>query len=102
MARAGPSSCAAWTASAASTCARKGRGPSDDRSVRAIAAWHVDVVRLPLNESCWLGIGGVPAAYAGAAYQRAITAYVELLNAHGMAVILDLAGVNPGQWLLHE
>ena len=77
-------------------------GPSDDRSVRAIAAWHVDVVRLPLNESCWLGIGGVPAAYAGAAYQRAITAYVELLNAHGMAVILDLAGVNPGQWLLHE
>lgn len=46
--------------------------------------------------------GGIPAAYAGAAYQRAITAYVELLNAHGMAVILDLAGVNPGQWLLHE
>ena len=76
-------------------------GPSDDRSVRAIAAWHVDVVRLPLNESCWLGIGGVPAAYAGAAYQRAITAYVELLNAHGMAVILDLAGVNPGQRLLN-
>jgi|GEM_PF-6685028 len=76
-------------------------GPSDDRSVRAIAAWHVNVVRLPLNESCWLGIGGVPVAYAGAAYQRVITAYVALLNAHGMAAILDLAVVNPGRRLLN-
>ena len=34
-------------------------GPSDEASVRAIAAWHVNFVRVLLNEDCWLGINGV-------------------------------------------
>src|SRR5256885_3882454 len=41
-------------------------GPSDSASVSAIASWRTNVVRLPLNETCWLGINGVTPAYAGA------------------------------------
>src|SRR5438309_325049 len=33
-------------------------GPSDAASIQAIAAWHTNVVRVPLNEDCWLGING--------------------------------------------
>ena len=65
-------------------------GPSDSASVRAIASWRANVVRLPLNETCWLGINGVPAAYSGASYQKAIADFVALLNRNGLVVILDL------------
>src|SRR5204862_8098937 len=35
-------------------------GPSTDASVQAITTWpRVNTVRVPLNESCWLGINGV-------------------------------------------
>src|SRR2546422_3166294 len=30
-------------------------GPSDSASVQAIASWKANVVRVPLNETCWLG-----------------------------------------------
>ena len=40
-------------------------GPAARRSVQAIAAWHVNAVRITLNEDCWLGINGVEAAYGG-------------------------------------
>src|SRR6266567_9084309 len=65
-------------------------GPSDSASVSAIAAWRANVVRLPLNETCWLGINGVTPAYAGANYQQAIADYVARLNRAGLVVILDL------------
>ena len=65
-------------------------GPSDAASVQAIAAWHTNAVRVPLNEDCWLGINGAPAAYSGAAYQTAIAHYVDLLNGNGLVAILDL------------
>src|SRR5256886_7148513 len=65
-------------------------GPSDSASVSAIASWRANVVRLPLNETCWLGINGVTAAYAGANYQQAIADYVARLNRAGLVVILDL------------
>ena len=29
-------------------------GPADTASVQAIAAWHTNAVRVPLNEPCWL------------------------------------------------
>jgi endoglucanase len=35
-------------------------GPSDDASIAAIKAWHVNAVRVPLNEDCWLGINLPP------------------------------------------
>jgi hypothetical protein len=65
-------------------------GPSDSASVQAIVSWKANVVRVPLNETCWLGINGVAAAYSGANYRRAVTDYVALLNRSGLAVILDL------------
>ena len=65
-------------------------GPSDSASVQAIASWNANVVRVPLNETCWLGINGVAPAYAGDNYRRAITDFVALLNRAGLVVILDL------------
>ena len=65
-------------------------GPSDATFVQAIASWHVNAVRIPLNEDCWLGINGAPAAYSGATYQTTINDYVNLLNQNGMVAILDL------------
>lgn len=71
-------------------------GPTDSAAVSAMAAWRVNVVRLPLNETCWLGINGVDPAFSGANYQRAIADYVTLLNSRGMVVILDLHWSAPG------
>jgi endoglucanase len=65
-------------------------GPSDSASVAAIASWNANAVRVPLNETCWLAINGVAAAYAGSAYHQAITDYVGRLNRAGLYVILDL------------
>ena len=65
-------------------------GPSDAASVDAMASWHINVVRVPLNEDCWLGINGVQDPYTGANYQQAIEDYVSLLNSRNLMVILDL------------
>jgi hypothetical protein len=71
-------------------------GPSDQTSVAAIASWHTNAVRVPLNEDCWLNINGVPAAYAGNNYINAIVNYVNLLNKNGLVAILDLHWNAPG------
>ncbi|MHB1519170.1 MAG: choice-of-anchor D domain-containing protein [Acidimicrobiales bacterium] len=71
-------------------------GPSNAASVAAMAAWHVDAVRVPLNEDCWLGINGVNPAYGGANYRAAIESYVQLLHSFGIVVILDLHWNAPG------
>ncbi|HWX74639.1 MAG TPA: hypothetical protein VNZ05_04985, partial [Solirubrobacteraceae bacterium] len=34
-------------------------GPVTASAVAAMAAWHINAVRVPLNEDCWLGINGV-------------------------------------------
>jgi endoglucanase len=73
-------------------------GPSDAASVRAIASWHVNVVRIPLNEDCWLGINGVKPRYAGANYRRAIVSYVRLLHRYGMYAELSLIWGAPGTY----
>jgi hypothetical protein len=65
-------------------------GPHDPASVDAIARWHTNVVRIPLNEDCWLGLNGVDPSYSGANYRSAITGFVHLLEAHQQQVILDL------------
>jgi hypothetical protein len=74
-------------------------GAADQTEVQAMLAWHINAVRLPLNEDCWLGINGVKAAYAGAAYQNAIAQYVALLNSNNIAVILNLHFNAPGTQL---
>jgi endoglucanase len=72
-------------------------GPSDEASVQAIASWHVNFVRLLLNEDCWLGINGVKGAFSGARYRQAITDYVRLLHRHGIYAELSLAWGAPGR-----
>lgn len=63
-------------------------GPSDAASIQAIKSWHAHVIRVPLNEDCWLGINGV--GVGGAQYQQAIISYVNLINQNGLYVVLDL------------
>lgn len=68
--------------------------------VKAMRTWTgANVVRLPVNEQCWLGLPGIPAAYSGARYREAITQYIAWLTSNGFAVILDLAGTAPGSEL---
>ncbi len=71
-------------------------GPSDQTSVDAMAAWHMNAVRVPLNEDCWLGINGVSPAYSGTNYQAAVHHYVDELHADGLIAILDLHWSAPG------
>ena len=71
-------------------------GPTDKRAVDAMASWHINSVRLPLNEDCWLGINGAPARFSGSRYQAAIREYVARLNHAGLYVILDLHWNAPG------
>ncbi len=71
-------------------------GPTDTASVDAMRSWHINAVRIPLNEQCWLGIGGVEPRYGGVVYQQAIAQYVSLLNENGIYVILDLHWAAPG------
>jgi hypothetical protein len=73
-------------------------GPHDATSVAAIAAWHVNAVRIPLNEDCWLGINNVKPAYAGARYRRAIVTYVNLLHRYHMYAELSLIWAAPGTY----
>ena len=75
-------------------------GPFDDAAVRAIKNWpNVNSVRVPLNESCWLGINGVPEDYAGERYKTAIKNYVARLHQHDLIPILELHWVGPGTQL---
>jgi hypothetical protein len=59
-------------------------------------SWHINAVRVPLNEDCWLGINGVKAGLGGDAYRGAIHAWVDRLHAAGLYVVLDLHVAAPG------
>ena len=60
-------------------------------------SWRgANVVRLALNEQCWLGIGG-RARVSGAPYRAAVADAVARLNAAGFVVVLDLHRSAPGR-----
>jgi len=72
-------------------------GPSDQASIDALKSWKVNIVRIPINEDCWLGINGLPAGKLSAdAYRSTIVAYVNLLTSNGIASIIDLHWAAPG------
>lgn len=80
-------------------------GPSDANSVAVLQTWKINIVRLPINEHCWLGINAVDPAFRGsgsAAYRTAIVNYVNLLNASNIAVIIDLQWAAPGTTLASQ
>jgi endoglucanase len=77
----------------------------DDTNAAAAAmqSWGINTVRVPLNQNCWLGSD--PSDYMhDVGYRAAVAAWVSILNAHGMVVILDLHWSAPtgqhalGQW----
>ena len=65
-------------------------GATDAAYMAAMKTWAVEIVRVPMNEDCWLGVNGVPAAMGGPAYQAAMKTYVDALVAFGFNVILEL------------
>lgn len=65
-------------------------GPVDDASVKAIADWKANTVRIPLNEECWLGLSNINPAYAGANYINAVKDLVARVKAHGMTPVVEL------------
>lgn len=88
--------------------------PTNNAAIEAIASWHANAVRIPLNEDCWLGINPVkrtedsisPVTGRDARrnaghelarrYRTAIVDVVERIHTHRMAVILDLHWSAPG------
>jgi len=71
-------------------------GPTDQASIDAIKAWGVNVVRVSMNEDCWLGINGIPTNMTVDKYRQQVKAFVDLLSANGLYVILDLHWNAPG------
>lgn len=73
-------------------------GPTGDTAIQAMLSWKINVVRLPLNEDCWLDVNtaGIDRQYVGAAYRAAVADYVTRLTAAGIVVILDLHWSAPG------
>ena len=63
--------------------------------IAAMRSWDVDVVRVPLNEDCWLGVN-TPSGRGGAPYRKLVAAYVRALHAAHLYVILDLHLAAPG------
>jgi hypothetical protein len=74
-------------------------GPHDATAVAAMETWHINVVRVSLNEDCWLGINGAPPQFSGTTYQQEIINYVNLLNQNNIMVVLDLHWNAPGTTL---
>jgi hypothetical protein len=64
--------------------------PGNQSTLNTMLTWDVNVMRLPLNEECWLGINGVPAATGGANYRNAMGQFVRLANASGLIVEVNL------------
>lgn len=74
-------------------------GPNDQASIDAMLAWHVNAVRVFLNEDCWLSINGIDSALSGERYASAIVSYVALLEKNDITPILDLQLSAPGTTL---
>ncbi len=72
-------------------------GPINQTVVNAMLSWDVKIVRIPMNEDCWLGINNLPASpLTSAQYRADVMSWVNLLNSNGIIAILDLHWVNGG------
>lgn len=67
----------------------------DPAMIAAMKSWDINVVRVPLNEDCWLGLRTRPGR-GGRPYRQIVARYVRALNAAHLYVILDLHWVAPG------
>ena len=53
------------------------------------------MIRIPLNQDCWLGERGLPKFGTKEGYRAAVQAFVTNLHEAGLATILDLHWLNP-------
>ncbi len=91
-------------------------GPVGPAAIAAMKTWHVNAVRVPLNEDCWLGVNpvrrtpnaihrlhGRAARRVGAKvrdrYRAGVEKFVSDLNDQGIVAILDLHWSGPGNVL---
>jgi hypothetical protein len=66
-------------------------GPPEGVSLAdAIVSWKANVVRVSVNEHCWLGLPGVDPRYSGKPYRDAIGALVTELRAKDLYVIVEV------------
>ncbi|NEA30184.1 glycoside hydrolase family 5 protein [Streptomyces sp. SID13031] len=63
--------------------------PATDATIAAMKAWGVTAVRVPLNETCWLGSTQIRPGMRGSTYRHAIAAWVNKLTTAGLPVIVD-------------
>lgn len=72
---------------------------NDDGQVALMKNWGVNSVNIGINEDCWLGINGAPAAYSGINYINAIKHEVATLESNGITPIISYfwgaAGTTP-------
>jgi endoglucanase len=71
-------------------------GPTDGQYMAGMRSGGINVVRVPMNEDCWLGVNNVKPQYTGKVYQKAIKTYVASLIANGFNVVLTLHWSAPG------
>ena len=71
---------------------------TDVATYAGVAAWGANVVRVPLNELCWLGLNGVNPKFGGDAYRQVIHAQVDAIHAAGLYAVLDLHWSAPGNY----
>jgi endoglucanase len=71
-------------------------GPNSEASIDAMLTWHINAIRIPLNEDCWLGINLKVSRFGGDYYRDHIHSYVETLISNGITPILDLHWSAPG------
>jgi hypothetical protein len=61
-----------------------------------MASWHINTVRVPLNQDCWLGDDGQPSGgLTAAGYRDAVAAWVATLHDAGIVAVLDLHWSGP-------
>jgi endoglucanase len=77
-------------------------GPAGPASIEAMTRWHINAVRVPLNEDCWLGINGALPQFGGAHYRHLVHGYVHRLHRAGLDVVLDLHVAAPGHQTSRE
>jgi hypothetical protein len=78
-----------------SNTARKRTVGPDVAGAAVIVSWHINTVRVPLNQDCWMGEDRLPKYGTRSGYRRAVRRWVSILNRAGLAVVLDLHWSGP-------
>jgi hypothetical protein len=69
-------------------------GP-DAAGAALIVSWHINTVRIPLNQDCWLGEDKLPKFGTRSGYRKAVRKWVSILHKAGLVVVLDLHWSGP-------